>query len=844
MPAFDLDRIGAELPATTLITQLQQTASAGHAVIEAPPGSGKTTVVPPALANVLPGRILVAQPRRVAARAAARRLAELTGTRVGDLVGFSVRGESRVSGSTRVEFVTAGLLVRRLLTAPDLDGVSAVVLDEVHERSLDADLAFALVTEVAELRDDLTVVAMSATLDTARWSQLLGEAPVLSVPMVPHPLTEHWVPLRGERLDDRGVTRELLQHATAVTIRALAEHPEHSALVFMPGAREVDAVVGQLRDAGVRALPLTGSVSSAEQDAALRPDPDGLQRVVVATSIAESSLTVPDVRLVVDSCLAREPRLDLERGLSGLVTVSVSLAGGRQRAGRAARLGPGAVYRCVSEAQWATFVAQPRPEMLTAELTELALTLAVWGDPFGTELALPDPPPVEPLTAAHELLAAIGAIKIDRATGTVSTTARGEQLSQVPAHPRLARALLDAVPAMGAKRASECVAVLQSDARSPGGDLAALQRQLRDGRGPAQQRWRQDTDRFARILAQIRFPESAEWDAPLTGGAALGLVAALAYPERIARARGRDGSYLLAGGTGAQLGRDSVLSGSEWLAVADVARAHASDGSGARIRSAVAISPELAQVAAPALCTTSVETSFADGRVVAREVQRLGAIQLRATPVPPSPAQATAAVTAEIEKRGLSVLHFSDAATQLRNRLGYLHRHLGAPWPDVSDAALLEDLGWLAPELQQAGAGTPLERLDLYPALQRLLPWPAAARLDELAPERIEVPSGSRIRVDYPDPNDADAPAVLAVKLQECFGWSRTPRLVDGRAALLLHLLSPARRPVAITEDLESFWDNGYTHARAELRGRYPKHPWPEDPRTAPPQRGTKRSGR
>ncbi|WP_311477962.1 ATP-dependent helicase HrpB [uncultured Gulosibacter sp.] len=846
MTSFNVDAIGRGLPAHALQQPLRS-AIIEHraAVVTSPPGSGKTTVVPPVLANIADGRVLVAQPRRVTARAAARHLATLTGTPLGDLVGYTVRDDSRVSRNTRVEFVTAGVLVRRLLGNPDLSGVSAVVLDEVHERSIDADLAFAFSQQIALLRDDLAVVAMSATLEAAQWSALLGDAPVLSVPMELHPLTENWAPFPGHRLDERGVRREFLAHIAATTREAMAAHPEHSALVFLPGHREVERVVTLLRADGIEAVPLTGSLSATEQDAVLQPARNGAQRAVVATSVAESSLTVPDIRIVVDSCLAREPRLDLARGISGLVTVSMSQDSGRQRAGRAARVGPGAVYRCVSEAQWASFSAARKPEITTVDLTETALLLALWGDAFARDLALPDHPAPDALRRAQQTLQLLGAVTIT-GDGTVEITDLGKQLVRFPAHPRLARALIDAAPRIGAVAAAGCVATLQSIQRAPRCDLAALDRQLRRGDDAAARQWRRERDRLQRLLTEVTAAQPpSESAAALPREQALAFVAAAAHPERIACARGGDGSYLLASGTGAQLHRDAALLGQQWLVVTDVARAHAADGSGAQIRAAVPITKQLALEVAATLHTTVTETALVDGRVKARSYERLGAITLSETAVAPTPDQALECVRDEFARRGPQLLHWSMAAQQLRNRLAFVRRYLGDPWPDVSDAALREQgADWLAPEFTQLAQGASLRSVDLVAALQRLLPWPEAAGLPELAPEHLRVPTGSKIRIEYPQAGETDAPARCSVKLQECFGMLNTPLLVGGRAPLVMQLLSPAQRPVAITEDLASFWQQGYPQVRAELRGRYSKHPWPEDPWTAPPQRGTKKSGR
>ncbi|MDJ1370369.1 ATP-dependent helicase HrpB [Gulosibacter molinativorax] len=840
---FNLSAISHGLPAAAMVPDLERAlAGRGRVVVEAPPGSGKTTVVPPVAANAL-GRVIVTQPRRIAARAAAARLASLTGTKLGREIGYSVRGDSRTSASTRIEFVTAGLLLRRLLASPELEGVDVVIMDEVHERDLDADLTFAMLCEVAELRDDLALVAMSATIDAERWARLLGEdVPIVRTPAQPHPLEISYAPAPGPRLDQRGVSRPFLEHVAHTTAAELAKLDEGAALVFVPGAWEVDTVVARLRDLGVDALPLTGSLSPAAQDAALRPDPNLRRRAVVATSVAESSLTVPDVRLVIDSGLAREPRLDVERNIAGLVTVPVARASGDQRAGRAARTGPGAAVRLVAEHEWATFPEHARPEILTADLTSAALTLAVWGAPGGEGMALPDAPEPRALARAHETLAALGAIELveDR----VTVTERGRLLARIPTHPRLARALVDAAELVGATSAAQAVAAIESDARAPGADLAALVRQLRRGGTPATRRWQEDVRRLTALLPTRekaraeKAPTNQASPAPASDDS-LALVVALAYPDRIARQRGAAGDYLLASGTGATLPADSALFGQEWLAIADLARTPR----GTIIRTAVPVSVDTALLVAGPLAGERVHTVWRDDRVVGRRIRAIGAIELSSVAVAPNPAQARAAVIAMLKERGLGALTWSDEAAELRARLGLLHRELGEPWPDVSDAALLERLEeWLGPELDRIASGTSLNRIPLLDPVRRLLPWPEAAQLEALAPERIEVPSGSQIRLDYPAIDEPDAKPILAVKLQECFGWVETPRIIDDRVPVLLHLLSPARRPLAVTDDLASFWANAYAQVRAEMRGRYPKHPWPADPLTAPPKRGTKRS--
>ncbi|GAB2618687.1 ATP-dependent helicase HrpB [Kocuria himachalensis] len=847
---FDLARIGAGLPVAGVLGELRAALAGGVAVVQAPPGNGKTTLVPPLVADLLhertpdpgPGRVVVTQPRRVAARSAARRLAHLTGTRVGELVGHTVRGDRRTGARTLVEFVTPGVLLRRLLQDPGLPGVGAVVLDEVHERGLESDLLVGMLAEVRQLREDLVLVAMSATLDAPRFAGLLGEgapAPVVDCPAALHPLTVRWAPAPGRRTDDRGVTHPFLDHvartAADAHAQALARDGSTDALVFVPGAWEVAQVTRRLRETcrGTEVLELHGRVGAAEQDRATsgrRPgDPP---RVVVSTSLAESSLTVPGVRLVVDSGLSREPRRDAGRGMTGLVTVAASRASAEQRAGRAARLGPGEVVRCYDERTWAAMPPHLTPELAAADLTGAALLLACWGAPGGRGLPLPDPLPAPALADAVAVLHGLGALDDDgRATAT------GRLLAAVPVDPRLARGLLDGARTVGARPAAEVVAMVSDDHRPPGGDLSRLLAELRSGRVPDARRWADEARRLERIatdppaagaLGQPVPPAAGDVPAELVTGA----VVALALPERVARKVGD--TYLLASGTRAGLTPGSGLAGHEWLAVADVTRAsgQAAAGTGALVRAAAALDRPLAERCAEHLLTDEVRTRFENGRASARRVRALGAIELSSTPVRPAPEAAREAVRAALAEQGLGLLGWSDGADRLRRRLALLHHRLGDPWPDVADAALLDRLDeWLAPELGALAGGA---RVDLAAPLRRLLPWPEAARLDELAPDRLAVASGSRARIDYPAADDPAGRPVVSVKLQECFGWAASPTVAAGRVPVLFHLLSPAGRPLAVTDDLASFWSGPYAQVRAEMRGRYPKHPWPEDPWTAP----------
>lgn len=854
--AFDLDAIGTGLAFAASLDALNAALGNGAAVVQAPPGTGKTTLVPPLLANhVLPaGRVVVTQPRRVAARAAARRLASLDGSRLGSRVGYTVRGERHAGAETLVEFVTPGILLRRLLTDPGLEDTAAVVLDEVHERGLETDLLVGMLAEVRQLRGDLTVVAMSATLDAPRFASLLGDsdggsaAPVVDCPSVFHPLAVQWVPGSGPRLDGRGVTRDFLDHlaetAARAHLEALAGDSTVDALVFVPGAREVSEVAAGLRrrlGPAVDVLELHGQAGAAEQDRAVSGrGPGESPRIIVSTDLAESSLTVPGARLVVDSGLAREPRRDSGRGMSGLVTVSCSRASADQRAGRAARQGPGRVVRCYSKQAYGASPAHVTPEIKVADLTGAALMLACWGSPGGEGLALPDSPPRQALDDAVEVLRELGAVSADG-----HATSAGRILAGIPADPRLARALLDGAAALGAREAAEVVAAVAGDQRAPGADLPGLLSSLRGDSSPAGRRWAEEARRLERLTRNVSSAPQPALSNDGAGGTAVGAVVALAFPDRVARLVPGDGParYLLSSGTRAGLPTGSALSGQEWLAVAEVARADGRDsaGTGAVIRAAAPLTVELAQAAASGLITETVEAQFSQGRVTARKVRRLGAIVLADTPVRPGPEEGRAAVTGALRTEGLAVLEWSTAAAALRRRLAFLRRELGEPWPDVSDPALLLRLDeWLGPELERLAAGAAVGSVDLTQPLRRLLPWPEAARLDELAPEWLEVPSGSRISIDYPGHDDESARPVVAVKLQECFGLAESPRLLGGTVPVLFHLLSPARRPLAVTDDLTSFWSGPYAQVRAEMRGRYPKHPWPEDPWSAPATARTK----
>lgn len=822
---------GRALPVAAVVPALLD-ALAGHgcAVLAAPPGTGKTTLVPlllPGADGGPPGRVVVAEPRRMAARAAARRMAWLLGEQVGATVGFTVRGERRVSAATTVEVVTTGVLLQRLQRDPELAGVGTVVLDECHERHLDADTAMAFLLDVrATLRPELRLVAASATTDTAAWAALLG-APVVEAAGVLHPVAVRWAPPPRQVRPPHGmrVDPALLDHVAAVVRGALAEGGEAGdVLCFLPGVGEIARVAGMLSGLGADVLQLHGRAPAAVQDAALAPGQR--RRVLLATSVAESSLTVPGVRTVVDSGLAREPRMDHARGLGALTTVRVSRAAAEQRAGRAGREAPGTVYRCWAQGEHDRLARQPAPEIALADLTGFALQAACWGEPDATGLALLDPPPPGALAAARTTLRTLGAVD---AAGRA--TPRGRGLGLLGLHPRLARALLDAAPALGAARAAEVTALLSEEVPAGyGPDLAAAWHTARRGGDAYGARWRTEARRLEAALrtAGGRFPGGGH--AP-GDDAAAGLVVALAFPERLARRR-PDGGYLMVSGTGAEVGPG--LGGAEWVAVAVADRG--AGRAAARVRLAAVVDERTARDAAAWALERYEEVRWAQGDVVARRVERLGAVELAAAPLrSPDPAAVRAALLDGLTAEGTGLLRWSRDARELRQRMAFVHRVLGAPWPDVAEDALLARAGeWLGPELAAARRRADLERMEAGAALPRLLPWAggAAAGFGELAPERIEVPTGSRIRVDY----SGEQP-VLAVKLQELFGLADTPRVAG--VPVLVHLLSPAGRPAAVTADLASFWRDGYRAVRAELRGRYPRHPWPEDPSTAVPTRRT-----
>ncbi|MFI7340692.1 ATP-dependent helicase HrpB [Streptomyces sp. NPDC050085] len=849
-----------QLPVRSALPALRDALDAdGAAVLVAPPGTGKTTLVPLVLAGLVDAdapvrRVVVAEPRRIAARAAARRMAWLLGEKVGERVGYTVRGERLVGPRTCVEVVTTGVLLQRLQRDQELAGVDAVVLDEVHERHLDADTVAAFLCDVREaLRPELELVAASATTDAEGWAGLLGGVRVVEAQGVSHPVEVVWAPPARPVRPPHGmrVDPALLTHVAATVRRALGER-DGDVLCFLPGVGEIARVAGQLGQLGdVEVLQVHGRAPAAVQDAVLSAGTR--RRVVLATAVAESSLTVPGVRVVVDAGLAREPRVDHARGLSALTTVRASRAAGAQRAGRAGREAPGTVYRCWDEAEDGRLPRFPSPEIKVADLTAFALQAACWGDPDAARLALLDAPPGGAMAAARSVLSAVGAVEYG-VSGSGRVSERGVRLARLGLHPRLGRALLDAAPVVSPKRAAEVVALLSEEPpREYGDDLGSALRVARRGGDAYARRWGAEVRRLSRLVGETA-PAAREFTLPSAqlsaaesdgkGGSGngsdnssddhvAGLVAALAFPERIARRSG--GSYLMVSGTRADVPEGSALGHADWVAVAVADRPV---GAGhARVRLGAVVDEEVARWAADSLHAEGDEVAWADGELVARHVSRLGAVELAVRPLKEAaPGLVRDALLEGLRREGLGLLRWDRDAEVLRQRMAFVRRQAGEPWPEMDDEALLARADdWLEPELGAARRRADLGRIDAGQALRRLLPWAsgAAQRFDELAPERIEVPSGSRVRVDYSDPEQP----VLAVKLQEMFGLSQTPR-VSG-VPVLVHLLSPAGRPAAVTADLVSFWRDGYRAVRADLRGRYPRHPWPEDPATAQPTRRT-----
>ncbi len=831
--------IDAILPAA-----LDALAVGGSAVVVAAPGAGKTTRLPLALLDAPwrgDGRILLLEPRRIAARAAAQQMAALLGETVGETVGYRVRLESRVGPRTRIEVVTEGILTRMVQDDPALEGIAALCFDEFHERHLASDLGLALALESrGVLRPDLKLIVMSATLEAAPVARLLAErgadAPVIVSEGRAFPVITHYRPLRD------GVPMPL---AVAQATRRALEENAGDALVFLPGLAEISRVREALLegpDLGAAIQVLHGTLTLAEQDAVLRPR-DAARRVVLSTGIAESSVTLDGVRIVVDAGRARVPRYDPRSGMTRLETVRVSQAAADQRRGRAGRTGPGVCIRLWDEGTQASLPARAIPELLESDLTPLALELACAGIADPSDLRWLDAPPAGALAQGRALLRDLGAT--DHA-GRI--TPHGRAMAALGIAPRLAHLVL-----MGAARGTAMLAcevaallaerdILRREVAEHDADVRTRVEALRgDVRGLADgarvHRVRAEARALRQALPRALRERESRADDALEG---IGLLVALAYPDRLARRRaGEAPRYQLRNGRGARFARPQPLGHAPYLAIADLD----GDPAESRIWLASALDEsELREVAGTALVTERIVAwDDATDDVIAVERERCGAIILRERALRDvDPADVAIALGESLRRRGLGALAWSEAATALRQRLAFAHHVEPTAYADVSDAALLASLDdWLVPALHGVRRRAELARVDLGAALLSRLDWSARTRLDRLAPTHLEVPSGSRIALDYSDP----AHPVLAVKLQEMFGQLETPCVGEGRVPVTVHLLSPAGRPVQVTRDLASFWRAGYFEVRKDLKGRYPRHPWPDDPLVAPPTRRVKPRG-
>jgi len=825
------------------------------AVLTAPPGAGKSTVVPLVLLQepwAAGKRILMLEPRRLAARAVAVRMAQTLGEEVGRTVGYRMRLDTRVSRETRIEVVTEGVLTRMLQSDPALEGVAAILFDEYHERSLQADLGLALTLDAREsVAPELRLLVMSATLEGAAVSRLLGDAPVITAHGRTCPVTTRYAGKGSPPLPDIGAargTQESLEAVTARIVRLALEEEPGDVLVFLPGAREIHRVRALLegstaasgRAGDVRLLPLHGELSGEEQEAALTPGPPGSRRVVLATNIAETSLTIPGVRVVVDSGLVRRQRFDPATGMSRLETERISRASAEQRQGRAGRVEPGACYRAWSEGAQRSLAPFSPAEIVEADLTPLALELAGWGVRDAGTLRWLDPPPAAMLASARDLLARLEALD---ASGRI--TPHGREMTRLGVHPRLAHMLLRARRTGSLPLAADLAASLSerdllrgtagardADIRGriealrgesdPGGiDRAALHRARRSAR---------------ELLRQL----GADPKAPHASGSdAVGGLLALAFPDRIGRRRtGGDGRFTLTNGRGAHFSEPQALSRQELIVAVDLDDRERD----ARIRLAAPVTREDIDrhMASHLVRSDSVEWNAREQAVLARRVLRLDSLVLEESALPEVPREeARTAMLEGVRRLGIGSLPWSREARSLQARVGFVRR-LGAEaaWPDLADEALTAAIDeWLAPWLDGITRRDHLARIPLLDALLARLSWDERRELDGLAPTHLAVPSGSRVHIDY---TDESAPAV-AVRLQEVFGLEATPRIGGGRVPVTFKLLSPARRPVQVTRDLASFWRGSYAEVRKEMRGRYPKHYWPENPLEAEPVRGVRR---
>lgn len=811
------------LPVHEVLPELKAALAAQTAaVLVAPPGAGKTTVVPLELLGeswLGDGKIIVLEPRRLAARAAAERMAKTLGENPGETVGFRVRMQSKVSARTRIEVVTEGVFTRMVLADPELAGVGCVIFDEFHERSLDADLGLALARDAqGVLREDLRLLVMSATLDGAAVARLLGEAPVIESQGRAYPVDTRYLG-RDDRL-------RLEDQAVRAVERALAEE-SGSLLVFLPGQGEIlrtaERLAERVRRPDVDIDPLYGALTPAEQDRAISPAPAGRRKVVLATSIAETSLTIEGVRVVIDAGQARVPRFDPASGLTRLATVRVSRAAADQRRGRAGRTEPGVCYRLWDEAETRALPAFADPEIKEADLSGLALDLARWGAAEPADLAFLDPPPATAFKEARSLLQRLEALD---AAGVL--TAHGKALSEMPLAPRLAHMVLKAAAHGQAARAAR-IAVLIAE-RGLGGrdvDLRHRLEGLERDRNPRARDARTLADRWAGLAGK---PGSAE---PLADG----LLLAFAYPERIARARGPMGEFQLVSGRGAFLEATDALARETWLAVAELGGGDRRD----RILLAAPVDEsELVEAFAGQLETEERLDESGGGRLRVKRITRLGRLAVREqVDDNPDPALIAAALAERVRREGVGALPWGEAALALRERVAFL-RGFDDSWPDLSDAALVEQLDdWLAPLLVGVRSLAALRPDVLDGALRTLIPWERQRGLDAAAPARWTAPTGNSFAIDYA----AEGGPRVEVRVQEVFGLAEHPAVANGRAPLTLALLSPAHRPIQTTKDLPGFWRGSWKDVRSDMRGRYPKHVWPEDPATAAPTTRAKPRG-
>ncbi|MCC6318026.1 MAG: ATP-dependent helicase HrpB [Gemmatimonadaceae bacterium] len=835
-----------ELPVRQVIPELQRALALGrNAVLQAPPGAGKTTLVPLALLGAPwlgTGRIVMLEPRRLAARAAARRMASQLGESVGETIGYRVRRDTRVSSRTRIEVVTEGVLTRMLASDPALDGVGVVIFDEFHERSLHADLGLALTRHAQQLvRDDLRIVVMSATLDGEPVARLLGDAAVITSEGRRHPVHVTWV---GRRPDQR------IEPAMAAAIQRALRETEGDVLAFLPGQGEIARTLELLESAAVPAElhALYGNLTFDQQDRALAPSPNGRRKVVLSTSIAESSLTIEGVRVVVDGGLSRVPRFSPRTGMTRLETVRVSRASAEQRAGRAGRLAPGACYRLWAAGEHAHLLAHATPEILEADLAPLALELANAGVTHVADLPWLDLPPAGALARARALLRELDALDADH-----RVTAHGRRMASLGTHPRLAHMLVRSNDRGEAALACDLAGlleerdVLRQDAGAHDADLRPRVELVRHAR--RRERVAQDVagmrvnhDALARAAEgalawrrELAVPRAVDW----TDDDALGRIVALAYPDRVAQRRPGDASrFLMRSGAGATFRDSPALAREPWIVAVET------DGrspeSAVYTAAAISLDDVLADFAGHVAARDDVRWDEGEGVVRATRRETLGAIVLRERTIArPDDALVLQAWRDALGSRGLGILDWSDAAVALRARLACVHVHM-PDWPDVSDAALVQSAeAWLLPHLTTVRTRQQRAELDVGGLLLSRLDWAQRARLDVLAPTHFTAPTGSRLPIDY---GDAHAP-VVRVRLQEMFGVRDTPRVLDGRVPVTLHLLSPAHRPLQVTQDLAGFWRTSYFDVRKDMRGRYPRHPWPDDPLAAEPTRRVKPRG-